>query len=1165
MEKIVRTFRRTNRTSSLLCPALDPMEKTEDERRRFNGVKRRFNRKTNKSTPTTEENDINLSDFCLLEDSPNHLVEVAGAGNIKEFERLYNANRSRLYIRDSKGRAPVHTAASKGRINILEFISQIGGDLDLQNNQGDTPLHIAVDEVQIDVINFLIDHGAATDILNNAKHAPIHLTVLSGNADLLKVLVQHDQVDVNLAGESGSTPLHYCAVTDHDKCAEILLEYGARPCAKCDFGFYAVHSAAKSAAFKTLEVLIKYSESLGYTREAVLSWKDKENNMPLHSAVNGGNIKAVEVCLKAGALVSAQQDDKSTPVHFACLQGNLNMLQLMYETQPEKFEKSLHLTDSCAMTPLHRAALFNHVSVVKYLLEKGADVNAKDNQERTPLLLSASKGGWMTVKCLLENKADICVRDQHNRNFLHIAIKFGGKLSDFADSVELVKCHLNEKDDYGCTPLHYASKEGHLMAINDLLDMGAVINTKNNDKQSPFHFAARYGRLNTCKRLLESEQGPNIINETDAKGRTALHVASMNGNTKILSLLMKKGAVFARDYESNNALHYAAMNGYTQSIRLLVNVHSNLLNATNVKGDTALHVAAQNGRSTAVTLLLTLGAVITKNNDDRSFFDYLLENQQADAALAVVAHDRWEDVMNICSGPYGCPMLGLITQLPEVCMAVLDRCQQQSLHDSKSKDYYVEYNYSYLQCPLEFVLEKKRKGEAYTPMLPLNVMVKNERVECLSHPVCVNLLNSKWNDYGKWFCTLYLFIYMTYLGLLTAFIVNHESLQHYDGWSVNNDTQKMLGGNLYGGYKFSTFYTISLWIITIYSVLNIIKEVVQIVSQKARYFMDVQNLLEWSLYVLTLVFAAPFLFGMAFHWQWESGAVVIFLAWFNALVFLQRFDFFGIYVVMFLEILRTLIQVLCVFSILIIAFGLAFFMLLGKEESKAYRNPGLSFFRTATMMLELDYMESFNGPYNDDSDRTLHFSNTTLAFLAVFILLMPILLMNLLIGLAVGDIVAVQRDARLKRLAMQVELHTDIERKMPAVLLAKMGRESQRIGKTNRHILKPLVYTLNSTSRNRETEVGVSLDLRHSHLYTELYKQKQRMKEMSSTIEKSHELLRLVIQKMEIHTEDEVWDEGIRSAESVDSMIHEATNFGTNVLRQTQVVTKWRTSVNKKK
>lgn len=48
-------------------------------------------------------------------------------------------------------------------------------------------------------------------------------------------------------------------------------------------------------------------------------------------------------------------------------------------------------------------------------------------------------------------------------------------------------------------------------------------------------------------------------------------------------------------------------------------------------------------------------------------------------------------------------------------------------------------------------------------------------------------------------------------------------------------------------------------------------------------------------------------------------------------------------------------------------------------------------------------------------------------------ILMPILLMNLLIGLAVGDIESVRRNAQLKRLAMQVVLHTELERKLPSV------------------------------------------------------------------------------------------------------------------------------------
>jgi transient receptor potential cation channel subfamily A protein 1 len=62
-------------------------------------------------------------------------------------------------------------------------------------------------------------------------------------------------------------------------------------------------------------------------------------------------------------------------------------------------------------------------------------------------------------------------------------------------------------------------------------------------------------------------------------------------------------------------------------------------------------------------------------------------------------------------------------------------------------------------------------------------------------------------------------------------------------------------------------------------------------------------------------------------------AVAVFCAWFNYLLYLQRFNSFGIYVVMFLEILSTLLRVLSVFSVLIIAFGLSFYILMSNMVS----------------------------------------------------------------------------------------------------------------------------------------------------------------------------------------------------------------------------------------
>lgn len=55
-------------------------------------------------------------------------------------------------------------------------------------------------------------------------------------------------------------------------------------------------------------------------------------------------------------------------------------------------------------------------------------------------------------------------------------------------------------------------------------------------------------------------------------------------------------------------------------------------------------------------------------------------------------------------------------------------------------------------------------------------------------------------------------------------------------------------------------------------------------------------------------------------------------------------------------------------------------------------------------------------------------------------ILMPILLMNLLIGLAVGDIESVRRNAQLKRLAMQVVLHSELERKLPQIWLERVDK-----------------------------------------------------------------------------------------------------------------------------
>lgn len=75
------------------------------------------------------------------------------------------------------------------------------------------------------------------------------------------------------------------------------------------------------------------------------------------------------------------------------------------------------------------------------------------------------------------------------------------------------------------------------------------------------------------------------------------------------------------------------------------------------------------------------------------------------------------------------------------------------------------------------------------------------------------------------------------------------------------------------------------------------------------------------------------------------------------------------------------------------------------------------------MLGEIDFLGSYVQPFymvQDGERRTLPLPLTTFLVLGMFMVIMPILLMNLLIGLAVGDIESVRRNAQLKRLAMQV-------------------------------------------------------------------------------------------------------------------------------------------------
>ena len=81
---------------------------------------------------------------------------------------------------------------------------------------------------------------------------------------------------------------------------------------------------------------------------------DMDQARALHLAVETGNVRAVELCLKHGAQINAQRSTLMTPLHMAAMKGDLETVEILC-----KMGADLHLKDNEKQTPLHRYAWYH--------------------------------------------------------------------------------------------------------------------------------------------------------------------------------------------------------------------------------------------------------------------------------------------------------------------------------------------------------------------------------------------------------------------------------------------------------------------------------------------------------------------------------------------------------------------------------------------------------------------------------------------------------------------------------------------------------------------------------------------------------------------------------------------------------------------------------------
>ena len=117
-------------------------------------------------------------------------------------------------------------------------------------------------------------------------------------------------------------------------------------------------------------------------------------------------------------------------------------------------------------------------------------------------------------------------------------------------------------------------------------------------------------------------------------------------------------------------------------------------------------------------------------------------------------------------------------------------------------------------------------------------------------------------------------------------------------------------------------------IIIVFAVIRLLLEVLQFCYDLVNYLIDWVNWIEVILYAVSIVFA--FVFRTSCFcpqkWQWQVGVVAILLGWINFIIICAKFPIIGIYVIMFSKIVVTFLKVIIISILLVITFGLTFYM-----------------------------------------------------------------------------------------------------------------------------------------------------------------------------------------------------------------------------------------------
>uniref|UniRef100_A0A8B9YVH3 Ankyrin repeat domain 6 n=1 Tax=Bos mutus grunniens TaxID=30521 RepID=A0A8B9YVH3_BOSMU len=154
------------------------------------------------------------------------------------------------------GRTPLHLAANKGHLSVVQILLKAGCDLDVQDDGDQTALHRATVVGNTEVIAALIQEGCALDRQDKAGNTALHLACQNSHAQSTRVLLLGGS-RADLKNNAGDTCLHVAARYNHLSIIKLLLSAFCSVHEKNQAGDTALHIAAALNHKKVVKILLE--------------------------------------------------------------------------------------------------------------------------------------------------------------------------------------------------------------------------------------------------------------------------------------------------------------------------------------------------------------------------------------------------------------------------------------------------------------------------------------------------------------------------------------------------------------------------------------------------------------------------------------------------------------------------------------------------------------------------------------------------------------------------------------------------------------------------------------------------------------------------------------------------------------------------------------------